>query len=80
MYQTITVYLLSKTVRPRTPCNVHCMKHSDTMLSLVCARRRICNKRKKRDPIFLCTNENAQLQSAGGMGQLATTNWAQPTS
>ena len=40
--------------------------------------RRICNERKERDPIFLCTNENAQLQSAGGMGQLAATNWAQP--
>ena len=48
------------------------------MLSLVCARRRICNERKERDPISLCTNENEQLQSAGGMGQLATTNWAQP--
>ena len=27
--------------------------------------------------ILLRTNENAQLQSAGGMGQLAATNWVQ---
>ena len=40
--------------------------------------RRICNERKERDPIFLCTKENAQLQFAGGMDQLAATNWAQP--
>ena len=49
----------------------------DTTLSLVCAKCRICNERKERDPIFLCTNENGQLQSAGGMGQLGATNWAQ---
>ena len=35
--------------------------------------------RKEQDPICLCTNENAQLQSAGGMGQMAATNWPQPT-
>ena len=31
----------------------------DATLSLVCARHRICNEIKERDPIFLCTNENA---------------------
>ena len=35
--------------------------------------RRICDERKERDPIFLCTNENAQLHSAGEMGQLGAT-------
>ena len=43
-----------------------------------CYWRRICNERKERDPICLCTNENALLQSAGGMGQLAATDWVQP--
>ena len=46
----------------------------DTTLFPVCARRRICNERKEQDPVFLCTNENTQLQSVGGMGQLAATN------
>ena len=40
--------------------------------------RCICNERKERDPNFLCTNENTQLQSAGGMGQLGATNWGHP--
>ena len=35
-------------------------------------------RREKRDLICPCTNENAQLQSADGIGQLATTDWAQP--
>ena len=78
MYQATIVYFLSKAGRPRVPCNAHCMCHSDTMISLVCARRRIYNERKERDPIFLCTNKNAQLEFAGGMGQLAATKWAQP--
>ena len=39
--------------------------------------RRIRHEKKERDPICLCTNENAQLHSAGGMGQLAPTDWAQ---
>ena len=38
---------------------------------------RICNEKKERDPICLCTNENAQLHSADGIGQLAPTDWAQ---
>ena len=39
--------------------------------------RRICNEKKERDRICLSTNENAQLHSADGMGQLAPTDWAQ---
>ena len=35
-------------------------------------------RERNETPIFLCTNENAQLQSAGTMGQLAATNWSQP--
>ena len=37
---------------------------------------RICNERKKRDPICPCTKENAKLQFAGRMGQLAASDWA----
>ena len=69
MYQATTVYFLSKTVRPRAPCNPQCMLHSDTTLSPVCARRRICNERKERYPIFLCKNENAQLLYNGPTGR-----------
>ena len=29
-------------------------------------------------PFFYAQNKNAELQSAGGMGQLAATNWVQP--
>ena len=36
--------------------------------------RRICNEKKERDPICLCTNENALLHSTDGMA-----NWSQPT-
>ena len=32
--------------------------------------RHICNERKERDPICLYTNENAQLQSAGVIGDM----------
>ena len=38
---------------------------------------RICNEKKEQDFICLSTNENAQLHSAGGMSQLAPTDWAQ---
>ena len=37
---------------------------------------RICNERKERELICLRKNKNAQLQSAGGMDQLAVTDWA----
>ena len=48
-------------------------------ISPVYAMARICNERKKRDPIFPCTKENAKLQFAGRMGQLAATDWAHLT-
>ena len=48
----------------------------DTTLSLVCAKRRICNERKERDPIFLYTKENAQLlySPQAEWAKLAATN------
>ena len=48
----------------------------DTTSSLVCAKRRICNERKEQGPIFLCTNENAQLLYSP---QAEWTNWPRPT-
>ena len=33
---------------------------------------------RERNETSFCTNNNAQLQPAAGLGQLATTNWAQP--
>ena len=43
------------------------------------AMARIFNERKNRDSICRCTKENAKLQFAGRMGQLAATDWAHPT-
>ena len=72
MYQATTVYFFIQNVL--LVMSYACDTSIQRYLRFV-RWRRICNERKERDPFFYA---QMQLQSAGGMGQLAPTDWLQP--